>query len=71
MTSETYLVGGTLYPVTPEVPTAVCDTCGQRRKARRDGTPVMHTRQPRPGELAGVHWCQGGVPEHVRWTTRP
>lgn len=69
VTGQTYRVGGTLYPVTPDVPTGLCDMCGDRLKARPDGTVVMHTREPLPGELLGVHWCDGGLPACIRHTT--
>lgn len=61
--------GGVMRPITPDVPTAICEDCGGRYRLRTDGTIVMHTRAHREGELDGVHWRMGGVPVGMRWTT--
>lgn len=59
--------GGVMHRITPDVPTAICEDCGERYRLRQDGTIVMHTRAARGGELDGVwHWCDGGMPAGAR-----
>jgi hypothetical protein len=62
-----YRKGCTIYPIRPDMPTVVCGECGDRFKARADGTPPMHSRAAREGEqIAAAYWCAGGVPAAVR-----
>lgn len=69
--TEWYHDGGTMRRINLDVPTAICVECGERYKTRADGSVKMHTRLARDGESRGVwHWCVGGYPAVVRWTTQ-
>lgn len=64
---ELYHDGQVMRPVSPDVPTGLCDVCGERHKLRPDGTVVMHTRKRRPHELVTTaYWCDGGMPAGAR-----
>lgn len=58
--------GSTMHRIDPDVPTGLCDECGERYLLRRDGTVRMHTRAAREGEFGGWRWCDGGLPAEAR-----
>lgn len=66
--TEWYHDRGTMRRVTPDVPTAICSTCGERYKTRADGSVKLHTRNRRNGEpIAAAYWCPGGMPAGATW----